>query len=101
MGKKRKFNKGRCNVKRKWVVGFVQRGTRKAVLRVVEQRNAATLLPIIRKHVQNGTTIYSDEWKAYGRLREDYKHSTVCHEHEFVTADGTHTNTIEGECLNI
>ncbi len=100
MGKKQKFNNACCNVKRKWVVGFVQRGTRKAVLHVVEHKNAATLLPIIRKHVQNVTTIYCDEWKAYGRLREDNKHSIVCHEHEFVTADGTHTNTIDGEHLN-
>ncbi|CAF4600595.1 unnamed protein product [Rotaria sp. Silwood2] len=38
----------------------------------VQRRDAATLIPIIWKHVYPGTTIWSDEWKAYSRLQTGY-----------------------------
>jgi hypothetical protein len=32
---------------------------------VVEKRDAATLLPLIRKYIAPGYTIYSDKWAVY------------------------------------
>ena len=96
-GRKRKANKGFNKVKRKWIVGLVQRGTRLTAFKLVNDRSSATLIPFIKEHVQAGSTIYTDEWKAYGNLKNDYKHSAVCHETEYVADDGTHTNTIEGK----
>ena len=53
---------------------------RKAVLQIVEQRDWATLLPIIKQHVQLGSKIYSDQWGAYMSLNEEgYVHETVNH----------------------
>lgn len=68
----------------------------------VEKRDAATLLPLIQRHIRPGTAIISDCWKAYGKideLPELYNHYMVNHsdpDHPFVDQDtGAHTNTIE------
>lgn len=63
----------------------------------VEKRDAATLLPIIRGHVESGSMVWSDQWKAYSRIREecDVEHETVNHSEQFVAINGTHTQNIE------
>ena len=49
----------------------------------------ATLLPIIEKFIEKGTTIISDCWKAYCNLeKHGYKHVTVNHSKEFVSMNG-------------
>ena len=63
----------------------------------VQNRKAETLVPLIMSIIRPGSTIYSDEWKAYQRLGQlGYVHKTVCHKKEFITPDGVHTNGIEG-----
>jgi len=68
-------------------------------MEIVDQRDAATLLPIIRSHTLPGTTIWSDMWAAYnavGALPGIRSHDTVNHSIHFVNpVSGTHTNTIE------
>ncbi|CAF3455500.1 unnamed protein product, partial [Rotaria sp. Silwood2] len=64
----------------------------------VQRRDAATLIPIIWKHVYPGTTIWSDEWKAYSRLQTGYgyDHQTVNHSQNFIDPNtGCHTQLIE------
>lgn len=64
----------------------------------VERRNAATLIPIIRAHVQPGSMIWSDEWAAYNRIGADengFRHETVNHSQRFIGNTGTHTQNIE------
>lgn len=47
-------------------------------------RNAATLVPLIKKWIRPGTTIVSDCWKAYSGLsKEGYDHLTVNHSLHF------------------
>ena len=70
-------------------VGFMQ---------VVQSRDAATLLPIIRHHVLPGTIIHSDEWSSYRRvaaLSNVHTHETVNHSVEFVSSSGVHTQHVE------
>ena len=65
---------------------------------IVQQRNAATLLPIIQAHTHPGTIIHSDQWAAYNNVNTlpgIAAHRTVTHSFEFVAADGTHTQNIE------
>ena len=54
-----------------------------------------TLLPIIKREVIAGSTIYSDEWPAYNKLGEmGYNHIKVNHSISYVIA-GNHSNTTE------
>ena len=53
-----------------------------AFMVVVPDRTKFTLLPIIQKYIRSGSTIMSDEWKAYfdmSRLPSGYQHLTVNH----------------------
>ena len=68
-------------------------------MEIVDQRDAATLLPIIRDHVLPGTTIWSDMWAAYNGIRAlpgVAGHDRVNHSIQFVNpVSGAHTNMIE------
>ena len=64
-------------------------------------RDAATLLPLIQHHIRPGSTIYSDEWKAYSRITATtgMSHETVNHSLHFVDpATGAHTQGVEAMC---
>ncbi|XP_067625182.1 uncharacterized protein [Eurosta solidaginis] len=99
---KRKYNKGR-RVEGHWVLGMVQEGTNHIRMEVCPGniRSAEVLIPLIKKHVVEGSTIHTDFWKAYDCLAEyGYEHRKVNHsdpDHPFVAEDGTHTQRIESE----
>jgi transposase-like protein len=96
---KRKYNRGH-RVEGVWVIGGVERtGNRLMFAEVVEQRDAATLLDVISRHVAAGSIVHTDLWRGYAQLEAqlDFQHRTVNHSQHFVNPDdGTHTNTIEG-----
>ena len=95
-GKKRKYHRGTGN-QHFWVFGMVERGTKKCVLHMVDDRKRETLLPIITRYVKPGTTIYSDQWAAYNTIpNEGYNHLTVNHNVQFKSSEGCCTNAIEG-----
>ena len=68
-------------------------------MEIVQQRNAATLLPIIQAHTLPGTVVHSDQWSAYSQvasLQNVASHSTVNHSVEFVNpTTGVHTQHVE------
>lgn len=96
---RRKYNRGRLQAEDQWYFGGFERGSGLAFIVPVEKRDAATLLPIIQKHIRPGTTIISDLWRAYCRisqLPEGYRHYTVNHSENFVDPEsGACTNSIE------
>lgn len=67
---------------------------------VVPRRDAQTLTEVIRQFIRPGSLIYSDMWRAYNGLPDEegmnWVHEVVNHSIEFVTDEGVHTNTIEG-----
>ncbi|CAI2732840.1 unnamed protein product [Schistosoma spindalis] len=94
--RKRKYNKGR-SVKEDWVLGIYDRSSRKGHFQKVTNRQATTIIPIIQEYVLPGTTIYTDDWRAYRCLhRLGYVHHFVVHKRHFVDpTTGVHTNNIE------
>ena len=69
------------------------------VMELVASHDAATLLPIIQRHVRPGTIVWSDMWAAYNNVQHlppVAQHQTVNHSIEFVnSATGVHTQNIE------
>ena len=67
---KRKYHRGK-RVEGVWVFGGIERESRRSFFRIVEDRSAETLIPIIKEFVLPGTTIISDCWKAYSSLSKE------------------------------
>ena len=94
------YHRGRPSQQDVWVFGMCDTSTDPALgyMEIVGQRDAATLLPIIQAHVNQGTVIWSDCWAAYNNviaLPSIMGHDTVNHSIEFVALSGVHTNHIE------
>ncbi|XP_032381931.1 uncharacterized protein LOC116695630 [Etheostoma spectabile] len=103
---KRKYGRGRMVggwKRKKWVFGMLGvkhhqgRTSRKPVLRLVERRSRGHLVPLIAHHVRRGSSIISDEWRAYRILPAlGYNHHTVNHSRWYVDPHtGAHTQHIE------
>jgi len=75
------------------VVGFVERGGQVQTV-VVENRKKQTLQEEVKKRVEAGSALYTDELRSYDGLEGDYAHKVIDHAVKYV--DGVvHTNTLE------
>ncbi len=92
---KRKLNAGRGIVGKQAIVGArVRNGRVKA--KAIHNTNAKTLKGFIKNEVKTGSTVYTDEHRAYDNLdKESYKHSTVKHSAKEFVNGMAHTNGIE------
>lgn len=83
------------------LIGIIQRGGGVRIT-PVEKRDRNHIFPLIRKHVEKGTMISTDEFSAYNTLPDEgYKHKSVVHS-KYQWAQGeTHTNSIEGYWSNL
>ncbi|KAG1954690.1 hypothetical protein F2P79_008865 [Pimephales promelas] len=103
---KRKYGRGRMAggwKRKKWVFGML--GVRhhqhhrsgKPILRLLERRSRSHLVPLIAHHVKPGSSIISDEWRAYRILPAlGYNYHTVNHSRWYVDPHtGAHTQHIE------
>ena len=73
-----------CN-KTQWIFCGIDTQIQESLLVAVENRKAATLLPILQQYVLSGTTVISDLWKrniTVSNMR--YKHLTFNHQLHFV-----------------
>ena len=74
---------------------FARQGTVWAEM--VDDVEAATLLPLIRKQVRKGSTVCSDTFRSYtGVATQGYVHRMVDHGKEYSDLKGTHINGLEG-----
>lgn len=85
------------------IFGMIRRSGQ-VVIRMLADVKRATIEPLLRRTIDQGTVVYTDEYKIYSRLTEwGYSHRTVCPAAgEFARdedGDGfceVHVNTIEG-----
>ena len=78
--------------------GLLERGGKVRTM-VLPDHQKETVQPIIKKHIQAGTALYTDEMLGYRGLAGDYAHQVVNHAVQYV--DGrVHTNGLEnfGRC---
>ena len=95
---RRKNNVGH-QVPEKWILGGYEPATKKGFLVQVNDRSAATMLPIIQQWVAPGSTIWTDMWAAYNSLGNmGYNHGTVNHTLYF-TDPQTHVTTNRVEAM--
>ena len=91
--------------RRAWIFGGICRETGRCFMRLCpkNKRTKKALWPILQAHLEPGTTIYSDGWRAYRKLPTiGFKHRWVNHSRKggcpYVDPDDRtlHTNGIEG-----
>lgn len=98
---KAKYNRGHAlHQPQQWVFGIYDPARKRGYAELVNDRSAATLTPIILRHVSAGSEIWSDQWNAYVNLGNlpgnPYNHSTVDHSRHFKDpVTGVHTNHVE------
>ncbi len=86
------------------VVGVVGRNSGQLRLEVVAHSDGETLLDVVDRATLEGASVYTDEWRGYGRLSEMKRgHATVSHADRQWARDGdgdgvreVHDNTLEG-----
>jgi transposase len=73
------------------------------IIRMLDNVQRTTIEPIIRKFVNAGSTVYTDEYNIYNWLSGTYNHNTVNHSKgEYARDDDgdgkheVHVNTMEG-----
>lgn len=98
---KRKYNRGQLT-QQLWIFSMIDCTTRNFVIQYVHDCKKETLFLIIKKYCEIGTTIWSDQWKAYNELSTIEGFDIVNHSNHL--KDPTTkvcTNRIEGQfsCL--
>jgi transposase-like protein len=91
----KKLHAGRGTVGKVAVVGAKDRATGRIRAEVVEKTDAETLQNFVLDQAIFGTTVYTDDNKAYSGLRYIYDHSTVKHSVAEYVRGMVHTNGIE------
>jgi hypothetical protein len=92
--KKVKKSPGRAHIDKTPVLGLMEFGH--VSLTVIPNTQAETMRPIIKKQVEKGAILVSDEYDAYGWLRGHCFHVIVNHSRGQYVNGAFHTNSIEG-----
>ena len=94
--KKTPNNQGRSTKTKAGILGIIERGENKQVYAIhVPRLDGNTIIPIIKSKVAKASTVYTDEYRPYRQLKNDYKHKFVNHSQGKYVIEDAHTNTIE------
>ena len=93
--KKFEGTQGRSTVDKTAVFGLMEREGQ-LITEVVTDTKAITLKPIVKRLVEKGALVFTDEWGAYNGLGKDFKHEVVKHNEGQYVNGRAHTNTLEG-----
>ena len=91
----KKLNAGRGPVGKIAVVGAKDRKTNQVKAAVVDATTQDELQSFVRDRVKAGSTVYTDEHRAYFGLHGDYRHSAVQHKIKQFVDGQAHTQGIE------
>jgi transposase-like protein len=91
--KREKVIKGRGSVGKTAVMGLLERKGR-VLAKVIESTDRETLHAEVKNHVEKDSNLFTDEWRSYRGLDEDYIHEVINHSIEYVKGN-IHTNGIE------
>ncbi|HJZ11991.1 MAG TPA: IS1595 family transposase, partial [Acidobacteriota bacterium] len=75
------------------VVGFLERGGKVQTL-VIDNRRKKTLHPEVKKRIEAGSALYTDELLSYDGLESTYAHQVINHAVAYVDGQ-VHTNGLE------
>lgn len=87
-------NDGTKYNKKKIVIGVIERNG-KVILRHINAETVKNMADFVKLHVPKGATLYTDEAKAFSKLKTKYFHETVNHSLRVYVQGDIHTNTIE------
>lgn len=91
--KRREMGPGRSSKNKTAVLGMVERGGNVRA-EVITSVSSKAIQPLVRQAVTPGATVYTDAWKSYTGLGDEYAHEVIDHAERYV--DGrVHTNGIE------
>jgi len=76
------------------VVGMRERGGRTKAI-AADSTGASAIEQLVLQNVETGSTIHTDEWNGYNRLRHSYTHQTVNHGRGVYSHNGVTTNSVE------
>ena len=85
LGRKMKYHRGNPRPGlHVWIFGMGERQSNMVILYPVGDSTKQSLIPLIKRQVAPGSTIYSDGWSAYCDLNSiGYKHFTQLHKYSF------------------
>ena len=93
---KRKLHAGRGGVGRAAIVGIKDRIDKKVKALTIYNTDAPTLQRVVRDHVPEGATVYTDDHRSYaGFAKHGYQHKSVKHSVSEYVNGQAHTNGIE------
>lgn len=84
---------GRGSVGKTAVMGLLERKGR-VLAKVIERTDRETLHSEVKANVEKDSNLFTDEWRSYRGLDEDYIHEVINHGVEYVRGN-IHTNGIE------
>jgi len=95
-GKDERTGQPNAKSKKTAVFGMIERNG-DVITRVIPKAANKHIHPLIKEFINDGTTISSDEWQGYKKLKDmGYTHGTVKHSMEQYVNGIHHTNSIEG-----
>jgi transposase-like protein len=91
--KRKAIIQGRGSVGKTAVMGLLERKGR-VLAKVIEKTDRETLHAEVKNHVEKDSNLFTDEWRSYRGLDEEYIHQVINHGIEYVKGN-VHTNGIE------
>ena len=91
--KREKIIQGRGSVGKTAVIGMLERKG-KIRAKVIAKIDRETLHNEVKENVESGANLFTDEWRSYRGLDEQYVHEVINHSIEYVRGN-VHTNGIE------